>query len=181
MGKLKITECPIDGLFLVKSAVYTDERGFFTETYSRRDFIAAGLGMNFVQDNFSRSSGGVLRGMHFQKRHPQGKLVRAAYGAVFDAAVDLRPGSRTYGHWYGAELSAENGRALYIPEGFAHGFLALSAEAGVAYKASDYYCPGDEGGLCWDDPDIGVEWPLAGVHPLLSAKDAALPRLRELS
>lgn len=135
------------------------------ETYNQQDFREAGLDMNFVQDNQSLSTKGVLRGLHFQKEHPQGKLVRAIRGRVFDVVVDLRADSSTYGKWYGVELSAENKRQFYIPEGFAHGYLVLSDEAEFCYKCTDFYHPGDEGGLAWNDPDIGIEWPgLTGTY-----------------
>ncbi len=159
MGQIKITNTPIDGLCLIEPAVFGDERGYFMETYNQRDMQAAGLDMNFVQDNQSMSVKGVLRGLHFQKEHPQGKLVRVIRGRVFDVAVDLRKNSPTFGKWYGVVLSAENKKQFYIPEGFAHGFLVLSDEAEFCYKCTDFYHPGDEGGLAWNDPAINIEWP----------------------
>lgn len=172
MGKIKVTNCDIEGLFIIEPAVFPDERGYFMETYNQRDFEAAGLGMTFVQDNQSMSVKGVLRGLHFQKQYPQGKLVRVVRGKVFDVAVDLRKNSDTYGKWFGVELSAENKKQFYIPEGFAHGFLVLSDEAEFCYKCTDFYHPGDEGGIKWDDPDIGIEWPLQdGVKLVISEKD----------
>lgn len=159
MGQIKVTKCPIDGLYIIEPAVHGDSRGYFMETYSQRDMAEAGLNMVFVQDNQSMSTKGVLRGLHFQKEFPQGKLVRVIRGSVFDVAVDLRSGSATYGQWYGVELTAENKKQFYISEGFAHGFLVLSDEAEFCYKVTDFYHPGDEGGLAWNDPEIGIEWP----------------------
>ena len=172
MGKIKVTRCEIEGLCVIEPTVYQDERGYFVETYNYNDFAAEGLDMKFVQDNQSMSVKGVLRGLHFQKQFPQGKLVRAIRGTVFDVAVDLRGGSATYGKWFGVVLSAENKKQFYIPEGFAHGFLVLSDEAEFAYKVTDFYHPGDEGGLKWEDPEIGVEWPIEeGMELILSDKD----------
>ena len=172
MGKIKVTPCPIEGLYVIEPAVFKDQRGYFMETYNQNDFKEAGLDMVFVQDNQSMSVRGVLRGLHYQKQYPQGKLVRAVRGTVFDVAVDLREKSATYGKWFGVILSAENKKQFYIPEGFAHGFLVLSEEAEFAYKCTDFYHPGDEGGLKWDDPAIGVEWPIEEVMELIiSEKD----------
>lgn len=172
MGKIKVTRCDIQGLCVIEPTVFKDDRGYFVETYNYNDFAAEGLDMKFVQDNQSMSVKGVLRGLHFQKQFPQGKLVRAIRGTVFDVAVDLRGGSETYGKWFGVVLSAENKKQFYIPEGFAHGFLVLSDEAEFAYKVTDFYHPGDEGGLKWDDPEIGVEWPIEeGMELILSEKD----------
>ncbi len=159
MAQIRVIPTRIDGLFIIEPAIHGDERGYFAETYNAREFHELGLDMVFVQDNESMSRKGVLRGLHYQIQHPQGKLVRALNGAVYDVAVDLRPGSMTYGLWVGVELSAENHRMFYIPEGFAHGFLTLTDTATFAYKVTDFYHPGDEGGLRWDDPSIGVEWP----------------------
>ena len=159
MGQIKVTKCPIEGLYIIEPAVHGDARGYFMETYSRRDMAEAGLNMEFVQDNQSMSVKGVLRGLHFQKEYPQGKLVRVIKGRVFDVAVDLRKGSETYGKWYGVELTEENKKQFYISEGFAHGFLVLSDTAEFCYKVTDFYHPGDEGGLAWNDPAIGIEWP----------------------
>lgn len=159
MGQIKVTKCPIEGLYIIEPQVFGDARGYFMETYSQRDMQNAGLDMVFVQDNQSMSVKGVLRGLHFQKEHPQGKLVRVIKGRVFDVAVDLRAGSETYGKWYGVELSEENKKQFYISEGFAHGFLVLSETAEFCYKCTDFYHPGDEGGLAWNDPSIGIEWP----------------------
>lgn len=166
MGQIKVAKCPIQGLYVIEPAVHGDERGYFMETYSLRDMQEAGLNMVFVQDNQSMSRKGVLRGLHFQKQHPQGKLVRVIKGRVFDVAVDLREGSDTYGKWYGVELSEENKKQFYISPGFAHGFLVLSDTAEFCYKCTDFYHPGDEGGLAWNDPAIGIQWPeVTGSYP----------------
>ena len=159
MGQIKVTKTPIEGLYVIEPTVYGDDRGYFVETYNQQDMKDAGLDMEFVQDNQSKSKKGVLRGLHFQKEYPQGKLVRVTKGRVFDVAVDLREGSETHGQWYGIELSDENFKQFYISEGFAHGFLVLSEEAVFQYKVTDFYHPGDEGGLAWNDPEIGIEWP----------------------
>ena len=194
MGQIKVTKAPIEGLYIIEPSVHGDDRGYFMETYNQRDMEEAGLNMVFVQDNQSMSTKGVLRGLHFQKEYPQGKLVRVIKGKVFDVAVDLRPGSETYGKWYGEVLSEENKKQFYISEGFAHGFLVLSDMAEFCYKVTDFYHPGDEGGLAWNDPSIGIEWPevrgeytgsadptgytLSDGTPLnLSAKDKLQPTL----
>ena len=159
MGQIKVEKAPIEGLYIIEPMVHGDERGYFMETYNQNDMHEHGLDMVFVQDNQSMSSKGVLRGLHFQKQYPQGKLVRVVKGKVFDVAVDLRSGSETYGQWYGIELTEENKKQFYISEGFAHGFLVLSEVAEFCYKVTDFYHPGDEGGLAWNDPEIGIEWP----------------------
>lgn len=159
MGQIKVTKCEIEGLYIIEPQVHGDSRGYFIETYNQRDMQAAGLNMTFVQDNQSMSTKGVLRGLHFQKEFPQGKLVRAIKGRVFDVAVDLRKDSKTYGKWFGVELSEENKKQFYISEGFAHGFLVLSDVAEFCYKVTDFYHPGDEGGLAWNDPEINIKWP----------------------
>ena len=189
MGKIKVTTCEIEGLYVIEPTVFKDERGYFMETYNQNDFKEAGLNMTFVQDNQSMSVKGVLRGLHFQKQYPQGKLVRVVRGAVFDVAVrgtvfdvavDLRSDSKTYGKWFGVTLSAENKKQFYIPEGFAHGFLVLSDEAEFAYKCTDFYHPGDEGGLLWSDPEIGVEWPIEpGMELIISEKDKKWSGLKD--
>lgn len=172
MGKIKVTSCDIEGLYIIEPSVFGDERGYFMETYNQNDFKEAGLDMVFVQDNQSMSVKGVLRGLHYQKEFPQGKLVRVVRGTVFDVAVDLRTSSKTYGSWFGVELSAENKKQFYIPEGFAHGFLVLSDEAEFCYKCTDFYHPGDEGGLAWNDPEIGIQWPIEDDMKLvISEKD----------
>lgn len=159
MGQIKVEKCPIEGLYIIEPTVHGDHRGYFMETYNQNDMHEAGLDMVFVQDNQSMSKKGVLRGLHYQKQYPQGKLVRVIKGSVFDVAVDLRANSKTYGQWYGVELTEENKKQFYISEGFAHGFLVLSDEAEFCYKCTDFYHPGDEGGLAWNDPDIGIKWP----------------------
>ena len=180
MGKIKVTTCDIEGLYVIEPTVFKDERGYFMETYNQYDFKEAGLNMTFVQDNQSMSVKGVLRGLHFQKQYPQGKLVRAVRGTVFDVAVDLRSDSKTYGKWFGVTLSAENKKQFYIPEGFAHGFLVLSDEAEFAYKCTDFYHPGDEGGLLWSDPEIGVDWPIEpGMELIISDKDKKWSGLKD--
>ena len=180
MGKITVTPCDIEGLYVIEPTVFKDERGYFVETYNQNDMKEAGLDMVFVQDNQSMSTRGVLRGLHFQKQFPQGKLVRVVRGKVFDVAVDLRSDSKTYGKWFGVELSAENMKQFYIREGFAHGFLVLSDEAEFCYKCTDFYHPGDEGGLAWNDPEIGVEWPLEeGVDLIISEKDQKWKGLKD--
>ena len=159
MGKITVETCEIEGLKIITPTVFGDNRGYFMETYNYNDFKEAGIDQVFVQDNQSASKKGVLRGLHFQKQFPQDKLVRVIKGEVYDVAVDLREGSKTYGKWFGVLLSEENKKQFYIPEGFAHGFLVLSEIAEFCYKCTDFYHPGDEGGLAWNDPEIGVEWP----------------------
>lgn len=192
MGQIKVTELPIEGLYIIEPVVYRDSRGFFMETYNQREMTAAGLGMTFVQDNQSMSVKGALRGLHYQLRHPQGKLIRAVRGTVFDVAVDIRAGSPTYGEWYGVELSEENKKQFLIPPGFAHGFLVLSEMAECCYKCTDFYHPEDERGFAWNDPFIGIQWPqvtgtyrgspsadgyslVDGTGLVISDKDQALP------
>lgn len=162
MGQIKVTDnCGgIEGLKIVECAVHGDERGYFTETYNQQDFVAAGIDSTFVQDNQSASKKGVLRGLHFQINYPQDKLVRVIKGEVFDVAVDLREGSKTFGKWFGVVLSAENKKQFFIPKNFAHGFIVLSDYAEFCYKVTDFYHPNDEGGILWCDPEIGVEWPM---------------------
>ena len=181
MGKLKITKCDIEGLAIIEPEVHRDNRGYFVETYNKKDMEEVGLDMNFVQDNQSMSTKGVLRGLHRQIEYPQGKLVRVFRGEVFDVAVDLREGSPTYGQWHGVILSEENMKQYYIPEGFAHGFLVLSDEAEFTYKVTDYFHPGDEAGIMWNDPDIGVEWPIPDdMEIILSEKDKNWPALKDI-
>lgn len=164
MGQIKVTYTPIEGLAVIEPAVHGDSRGYFTETYNKRDMADVGLNMDFVQDNQSMSVKGVLRGLHYQKQYPQGKLVRVVRGEVYDVAVDLRKGSKTYSKWYGVLLSADNKKQFYIPEGFAHGFLVLSDVAEFCYKVTDFYHPGDEGGLAWNDPAVGIDWGVVGEY-----------------
>ena len=179
MGKLTVEKTPIDGVVIVTPAVYGDERGYFTETYNERDYAEAGIDVRFVQDNQSRSRRGVLRGLHFQKNYPQSKLVRVLEGEAFDVAVDLRPESPTYGQWVGVLLTAENHKQFFVPRGFAHGFLVLSETATFAYKCDEFYHPEDEGGLAWNDPTVGVAWPITpDMELLLSEKDRRQPTLR---
>lgn len=159
MSQIKVNRAPIEGLYVIEPTVHGDSRGYFMETYNQRDMEESGLNMVFVQDNQSMSTKGVLRGLHFQINHPQGKLVRVIKGKVFDVAVDLRKESETYGKWFGVELSEENKKQFYISPGFAHGFLVLSDVAEFCYKCTDFYHPNDEGGLAWNDPSIGIEWP----------------------
>ena len=184
MGKITVTPCDIEGLYVIEPTVFKDERGYFVETYNQNDMKEAGLDMVFVQDNQSMSTRGVLRGLHFQKQFPQGKLVRVVRGKVFDVAVDLRSDSKTYGKWFGVELSAENMKQFYIPEGFAHGFLVLSDVAEFCYKVDNIYDHESEGGLQWNDKDVNIEWPeVNGVTPeqyLTSEKDGKWPTLKEL-
>lgn len=181
MSKIKVTTCEIEGLFVIEPTVFGDNRGYFMETYNQNDMHETGLDMVFVQDNQSMSCRGVLRGLHYQKQFPQGKLVRVISGEVFDVAVDLRPDSSTYGKWHGELLSAENKKQFYIPEGFAHGFYVLSETAEFCYKVTDFYHPNDEGGIRWNDPEIGVNWPIIeGCPVLLSEKDKVQPFFREL-
>ena len=177
-GNFRFTETAIKDLVVVEPRCFGDSRGYFMETYKKADFEAAGLSYDFIQDNQSSSRRGVLRGLHFQCRYPQAKLVRVLSGEVFDVAVDLRRGSETYGQWFGLLLSAENHLQLLIPRGFAHGFLVVSEQAEFAYKCDELYHPEDEGGLAWDDPDIGVVWPQAGTLTL-SEKDKHHPTLAQ--
>ena len=172
------THLAIPDVILIEPAIFRDERGFFMESYKYSDFVAFGIKEHFVQDNHSRSVKGVLRGLHYQK-HPkaQGKLVRVVVGEVFDVGVDIRLGSPTYGKWVGEVLSAENKRMLYIPPGFAHGFCVLSDVADVLYKTTEEYAPEYDAGIIWNDPEIGIQWPIE--HPILSEKDAVLPMSRE--
>ncbi len=172
MGKITVETCGIEGLKVITPQVFGDARGYFMETYQYNDYKEAGIDEIFVQDNQSASKRGVLRGLHFQKEFPQGKLVRVIKGEVFDVAVDLRAGSPTFGKWYGIVLSEENKKQFFVPKHFAHGFLVLSEYAEFCYKCTDFYHPGDEGGLMWNDADIKVDWPLQeGVELILSERD----------
>ena len=185
MGKFKRTDTSIEGVCIIEPTVFGDERGYFMETYEKRGFEEIGIKGDFVQDNQSRSKKGVLRGLHFQKQHSQAKVVRCIKGEVFDVAVDLRPGSKTYGKWEGIILSEENKKMFYIPRGFAHGFLVLSDFAEFCYKVDNIYDHESEGGLKWDDPDVNIIWPeVPGLKPeeyLTSEKDGKWPSLKELS
>jgi dTDP-4-dehydrorhamnose 3,5-epimerase len=183
MAKFKKIRTPIPDLFIVEPTVFGDERGFFMETYNKKEFQELGIELEFVQDNHSRSKKGTLRGLHFQKEFPQAKLVRVIKGEVFDVVVDIRKNSTTFGKWFGVVLSEENKKQFFIPKGFAHGFLALTKIVEFTYKCSDYYHPEDEGGIIWNDSDIAIEWPLEeyGVDELfLSEKDRKWPLLKEL-
>ena len=178
MGNFTFHETKIKGVFIVDTKTYDDRRGYFTEVYNRSDFKSVGIDYTFVQDNRSFSRKGVLRGLHFQRNHPQAKLLSVLKGEVFDVAVDLRRDSETYGQWIGVFLSEENRRQLVIPRGFAHGFLVVSDYAELSYKCDDFYHPEDEDGIRWNDTDINIEWPDAG-EIILSEKDKALPSLKE--
>lgn len=180
-GNFNFIETKIKDLYIIEPKVFGDDRGYFMESYNRKAFEEAGLDMVFVQDNESKSKKGVLRGMHFQTKFTQGKLVRATKGSVYDVAVDLRKGSPTCGQWGGVLLSEENKRQFYVPEGFAHGFLVLSDEAIFNYKCTDLYAPEFDGGILWNDPDVGIVWPLEGIEEIiLSEKDKKQPTLKEL-
>ena len=177
---LTFIPCPIPGLYEIHTEIFDDERGYYLESYSQMDFHSAGLTLAFVQDNQSLSNRGALRGLHFQKTHPQGKLVRVIGGEVFDVAVDIRPASPTWGKWHAVVLSGEKQNQFYIPPGFAHGFLTLSEHAIFTYKCTDFYYPEDEGGIKWNDPDIGIKWPDLGMDYILSDKDKKLPSLKKV-
>lgn len=183
MGKFIKTETGIDGLIVIEPTVFGDSRGFFMETYNKRDFEEMGLNVDFVQDNHSKSKKGVLRGLHFQTEHSQGKLIRVIKGTVYDVAVDIREGSPTYGKYFGIELTEDNKKMFYVPENFAHGFIALSDEVEFLYKVTDYYYPEYDSGIMWNDPEIGIEWPLEQYEikePILSEKDRKLMRFGEI-
>jgi dTDP-4-dehydrorhamnose 3,5-epimerase len=177
---MQVTRTAVDGVLILEPKVFGDERGFFLESYNQRAFDAAvGQAVSFVQDNHSRSAKGVLRGLHYQRApHEQGKLVRVTHGAVFDVVADIRAGSPTFGQWVGVELTGANHKQMWIPPGLAHGFLVLTDSADFLYKTTDYYAPQHEGCVRWDDPTLAVAWPLGGMAPVLSAKDAAAPTLR---
>jgi dTDP-4-dehydrorhamnose 3,5-epimerase len=170
---MNVIPCDIEGPLIIEPKIFGDARGFFLESWNAASFAEIGLNMTFVQDNHSRSQKGALRGMHFQNPAPQGKLVRVVSGAVFDAIVDLRRSSPTFGQWTGVTLSAENKRMFWVPEGFAHGFLSLEDDTDFLYKCTSAYLPQNEHSLAWDDPEVGIAWPLEGIEPKLSAKDAA--------
>lgn len=178
VGNFKFIETSISGVYVIESKKYGDNRGYFMETYKEKDFKEAGLNYNFIQDNQSRSRKGVLRGLHFQKKFPQAKLVRCIEGKVFDVCVDLRKGSSTYGKWEGVVLNAEEGNQFMIPRGFAHGFVVLSDTATFCYKCDELYHPEDEGGIMWNDPDIGIKWPYDD-ELILSEKDEHHPSLKD--
>jgi len=175
---MNVIETSLPGVLIIEPKVFTDPRGHFLETWNRRRYEDAGLNARFVQDNLALSSYGILRGLHYQNPHDQGKLVIVPQGRVFDVAVDIRAGSPYFGNWVGVELSSENNRQMFIPEGFAHGYCVLSDNALFAYKCTDYYHPEAEGGIAWNDQDLGIEWPFAS--PVLSTRDKMLPRLSEI-
>ncbi len=177
---MRRSDAPLPGVVLLQPEVHGDDRGFFLESYNARTLARLGIDVGFVQDNHSRSLRGVVRGLHYQLRRPQVKLIRATHGAVWDVAVDLRLGSPTFGRWWGVELSAANHLQVLIPCGFGHGFCVLSEAAEVQYKCSDYYDPADERGVRWDDPRLGIDWPLGGTAPVLSARDAGMPTLEAI-
>lgn len=181
MGKINVETCSIEGLKVITPTVFGDERGYFMETYNYNDFKEAGIDLVFVQDNQSASKKGVLRGLHFQKNFPQDKLVRVIKGAVFDVAVDMRAGSETYGKWFGVTLTEENKKMFLVPKGFAHGFLVLSEYAEFVYKCTDFYHPNDEGGIKWNDEEIGIDWPIdENMELIFSDKDTKWGKLSEL-
>jgi dTDP-4-dehydrorhamnose 3,5-epimerase len=175
---MKLTHLELPGVVLVEPTVFPDERGFFLETFHERKYREGGIQASFVQDNQSRSVRGTLRGLHSQRQHPQGKLVRAIEGEIFDVAVDIRRGSPTFARWVGVRLSAENFHQLYVPPGFVHGFCVLSEIAQVEYKCTDFYAPNDEQSVIWNDPDLGIDWPIDDL--VISSKDRAAPRLAEI-
>ena len=176
---LNIKSLDLEGVYVIEPECFEDLRGFFMETFHREKYKAGGIDRMFIQDNHSHSRKGVLRGLHYQLKQPQGKLIYTVTGAIYDVAVDIRRGSPTFGRWTCAELSAENRRQIYIPEGFAHGFVVLSEYADVIYKCTDLYAPGDEYGILWSDPEIGITWPVE--DPVLSPKDLENPALREIT
>jgi dTDP-4-dehydrorhamnose 3,5-epimerase len=178
---MKRIDTNLPGVCVIEPNVFGDERGFFMETYNKHAFEQIGIDHTFVQDNQSRSSRGVLRGLHYQLNQPQAKLVRVTLGEVYDIAVDVRRGSETFGQWTGVTLTADNKQMLFIPEGFAHGFCVISESAEFAYKCSDFYAPDEERGIIWNDPQLAIPWPLDGAEPLLSPKDAAYGLLAEMN
>lgn len=175
---MEVVKTPIEGVLLIKPQVFGDERGYFVETWQKERYEAAGINLPFVQDNHSKSTKGILRGLHFQKQHPQGKLVMVSLGEVVDVAVDIRKGSPTFGKWFGAILNQENQNQLWIPPGMAHGFVVLSDVAHFHYKCTDFYHPGDEGSIRWNDPTIAIDWPYK-EEPVLSAKDQIAPFFKD--
>ena len=176
---MKVTPTSIPGVLIIEPQVFEDNRGFFMETYHRKKYGRAGLNLKFVQDNLSHSVQGTLRGLHYQLKHPQAKLVQVIKGAIFDVSVDIRRGSPSFGQWTGVHLSDENRRQVFVPEGFAHGFCVLSETADIIYKCTDLYTPDDEGGLLWSDPNLAIDWPI--TDPLLSDKDSQYPCLKDVA
>ncbi len=179
VNSVNITTTSLEGVLIIEPQVFNDKRGFFMETFHYKRYLEHGINRTFVQDNLSYSAQNTLRGLHFQVRHPQAKLIQVVTGEIFDVAVDIRPGSPTFGQWVGIRLSEHNQRQLYIPEGFAHGFCVLSESAHCLYKCSDFYAPEDEGGILWSDPAIGIDWPIK--EPIVSDKDGNYPLLVDLS
>jgi dTDP-4-dehydrorhamnose 3,5-epimerase len=179
MNNFTVQKTPLEGLLLIRTKVFGDARGFFMETFNRKSFEELGLGAEFVQCNRSRSLRGTLRGLHFQRTRPQGKLVSITRGEVFDVAVDLRAGSPTFGCWHGVNLKEDDGLFFYVPPGFAHGFCVVSETADFSYMCTDFYAPEDEGGLIWNDPAVGIKWPAVGDALLISPKDERLPPLKD--
>jgi len=175
---MKVTPTSLPGVLIIEPQIFKDNRGFFMETYHQKKYGQAGLNLIFVQDNLSHSARGTLRGLHYQFKHPQAKLVQVIKGSIFDVSVDIRQGAPSFGHWTGVHLSDENRRQVFVPEGFAHGFCVLSETADVIYKCTDLYSPDDEGGLLWSDPDLAIDWPIA--NPLLSDKDSQYPCLTDV-
>jgi dTDP-4-dehydrorhamnose 3,5-epimerase len=178
---LRVRETALPGVLILEPRIFPDDRGFFLESYNRRVFHKLGIREAFVQDNHSRSNRGVVRGLHYQLGHPQAKLVQVVRGRAFDVAVDIRRDSPTFAHWIGVDLDDAVHRMLYLPEGFAHGFLAQSETVDLSYKCSDFYDPDGERGILWNDPDLAIAWPIEGLGPVVSAKDAALPRLSQVA
>lgn len=176
---MKIITSPMEGILIIEPKIFNDKRGFFMETYNQARYNESGINATFVQDNLSYSQKNTLRGLHFQIKHPQAKLIQVISGEIFDVAVDLRPGFATFGKWTGFYLSSENRRQVFIPEGFAHGFCVLSESALFHYKCSDFYAQDDEGGIIWSDPDIGIEWPVK--NPIISEKDKQYHKLSDLT
>ncbi len=176
---MEVVKTPIEGVLLIKPKIFGDNRGYFVETWQKKRYEEAGIDLPFVQDNHSKSTKGILRGLHFQKNHPQGKLVMVSLGEVFDVAVDIRKDSPTFGRWFGAILSDKNQHQLWIPPGMAHGFVVLSDVAHFHYKCTDYYHPDDEGSIKWDDPEVGIDWPI-DFEPLLSPKDGVAHSFNDL-
>jgi len=178
MAEFKFQKTDLEGVYIIEQEVFGDERGFFMEIYNKEEFKKHGINIDFVQDNHSKSKKGVLRGLHFQKKYPQGKLVRVIKGKVFDVAVDLRKNSKTFGKWTGVELTAENKKIFWVPKGFAHGFVTLEDDTEFVYKCDEFYHPEDEGGLIWNDSGIGIKWPIN--NPTLSERDQEFPTLDKL-
>ncbi|TES97804.1 dTDP-4-dehydrorhamnose 3,5-epimerase [Patescibacteria group bacterium] len=179
MAEFKFKKTDLEDVYVIEPEVFGDQRGFFMETYNKEEFKKHGVNVDFVQDNHSKSKKGVLRGLHFQEKYPQGKLVRVIKGKVYDVAVDLRKSSKTFGKWFGIELSAENKKMFWVPGGFAHGFVTLEDDTEFVYKCDQFYHPEDEGGLIWNDPGLKIDWPIE--NPTLSEKDQDFPTLKKLN